>query len=51
MPPDRSESSTPLKLAGFTDGLRYVDIAHQSLAQMQGLMAQYPLGLGFGQWL
>jgi uncharacterized protein YyaL (SSP411 family) len=38
-----------LKLAGFTNELRYVDIAHQALAQMQGMMAQYPLG--FGQWL
>jgi uncharacterized protein YyaL (SSP411 family) len=38
-----------LKLAGFTEDLRYVDIAHQALAQMQPMMAQYPLG--FGQWL
>ena len=38
-----------LKLAGFTNELRYVDIAHQALAQMQGMIAQYPLG--FGQWL
>ncbi len=38
-----------LKLAGFTNDLRYVDIAHQALAQMQPMMAQYPLG--FGQWL
>jgi uncharacterized protein len=38
-----------LKLAGFTDDLRYVDIAHQALAQMQPKMSQYPLG--FGQWL
>jgi len=29
--------------------LRYVDIAHQESAQMQPMMAQYPLG--FGQWL
>jgi len=43
-----------LKLAGFTNDLRYVDIARQALAQMQtptggGMMSQYPLG--FGQWL
>ena len=43
-----------LKLAGFTNELRYVDIAHQALAQMQtptggGMMSQFPLG--FGQWL
>ena len=38
-----------LKLAGFTNELRYVDIAHQALAQMQSMVAQYPLG--FGQWL
>jgi uncharacterized protein YyaL (SSP411 family) len=37
------------KLAGFTNDLRYVDIARQALAQMQGMLAQYPLG--FGQWL
>jgi uncharacterized protein YyaL (SSP411 family) len=37
------------KLAGFTNELRYVDFAHRALAQMQGMMAQYPLG--FGQWL
>ena len=42
------------KLAGFTHELRYVDTAHQALAQMQtptggGMMSQYPLG--FGQWL
>jgi len=41
--------TTLLKLAGFTNDLRYVDIAHQTLAQMQSMMAQYPLG--FGQWL
>jgi uncharacterized protein YyaL (SSP411 family) len=38
-----------LKLAGFTTELRYVDIARQALAQMESMMAQYPLG--FGQWL
>jgi uncharacterized protein YyaL (SSP411 family) len=41
--------TTLLKLAGFTNELRYVDIAHQALAQMQPMMSQYPLG--FGQWL
>jgi uncharacterized protein YyaL (SSP411 family) len=41
--------TTLLKLAGFTNELHYVDIAHQALAQMQPMMAQYPLG--FGQWL
>jgi uncharacterized protein YyaL (SSP411 family) len=46
--------TTLLKLAGFTNGTRYVDIAHQALVQMQsptggGMMSQYPLG--FGQWL
>jgi hypothetical protein len=43
-----------LKLAGFTNEMFYVEIAHQALAQMQtptsgGMMSQYPLG--FGQWL
>ncbi len=38
-----------LKLGGFTNDLRYVDIAHQALVQTQPLMAQYPLA--FGQWL
>jgi uncharacterized protein YyaL (SSP411 family) len=41
--------TTLLKLAGFTKDLRYVDIAHQALAQMQPMLSQYPLG--FGQWL
>jgi uncharacterized protein YyaL (SSP411 family) len=46
--------TTLLKLADFTNDLRYVDTAHQALAQMQtptggGMMSQYPLG--FGQWL
>jgi hypothetical protein len=31
-----------LKLAGSTNDLCYVDIAHQALAQMQGMMTQYP---------
>jgi uncharacterized protein YyaL (SSP411 family) len=63
-PRDLQDNATPsgnamavtalLKLAGFTNDLRYVDIAHQALAQMQpptggGMMSQYPLG--FGQWL
>ena len=38
-----------LKLAGLTNELRYVDIAHEALAQMQPMMSQYPLG--FGQWI
>lgn len=38
-----------LKLAGLTNDPRYVDIAHQALAQMKLMMAQYPLG--FCQWL
>jgi uncharacterized protein YyaL (SSP411 family) len=42
-------ATTLLKLAGFTNELRTVDIAHQALAQMQPMMSQYPLG--FGQWL
>jgi uncharacterized protein YyaL (SSP411 family) len=41
--------TTLLKLAGFTNDLRYVEIAHKALAQMQSMMSQYPLG--FGQWL
>jgi uncharacterized protein YyaL (SSP411 family) len=41
--------TTLLKLAGFTNELRYGDVAHQALAQIQPMMAQYPLG--FGQWL
>jgi uncharacterized protein YyaL (SSP411 family) len=58
-PRDVQDNATPsgnamavtalLKLAGFTNDLRYVNIAHQALAQMQPLMSQYPLG--FGQWL
>ncbi|MGD8904965.1 MAG: hypothetical protein PVI67_15485 [Anaerolineae bacterium] len=58
-PRDLQDNATPsgsamaitalLKLAGFTNELRYVDIAHQALAQIQGMMSQYPLG--FGQWL
>jgi hypothetical protein len=58
-PRDLQDNATPsgnamavtalLKLAGLTHGLRYVDIARQALAQMQPMLAQYPLG--FGQWL
>jgi len=58
-PRDLQDNATPsgnamavtalLKLAGLTNDLRYVDIAHQALAQMQPMMAQYPMG--FGQWL
>jgi uncharacterized protein YyaL (SSP411 family) len=58
-PRDLQDNATPsgnamaatalLKLAGFTNEMRYVDIAHQALEQMQGMMVQYPLG--FGQWL
>ncbi len=58
-PRDLQDNATPsgnamavtalLKLAGFTNDLRYVDIAHQALAQMQSMLSQYPLG--FGQWL
>jgi uncharacterized protein YyaL (SSP411 family) len=38
-----------LKLAGFANELRAVDIAHQALAQVQPMMSQHPLG--FGRWL
>jgi uncharacterized protein YyaL (SSP411 family) len=58
-PRDLEDNATPsgnakaatalLKLAGSTNDLRYVDVAHQALAQMQPMMAQY--SLGFGQWL
>jgi uncharacterized protein YyaL (SSP411 family) len=58
-PRDLQDNATPsgnamavtalLKLAGFTNELRYVDMAHQAPVQMQPMMAQYPLG--FGQWL
>jgi uncharacterized protein YyaL (SSP411 family) len=58
-PRDLQDNATPsgnamaatalLKLAGFTNEMRYVDLARQELEQMQGMMAQYPLG--FGQWL
>ena len=52
-PRDLQDNATPssyamavtalLKLAGFTNDMRYVDITHQALAQMQTMMAQYPL--------
>jgi uncharacterized protein YyaL (SSP411 family) len=58
-PRDLQDNATPsgsamavtalLKLAGFTNDLRYADVAHQALADVQGMLAQYPLG--FGQWL
>jgi hypothetical protein len=58
-PRDLQDNATPsgnamavtalLKLAGFTNDPRYVDIAHGALAQMQSMMARHPLG--FGQWL
>jgi uncharacterized protein YyaL (SSP411 family) len=58
-PRDLQDNATPsgnamavtalLRLAGFTNQLRAIDIAHQALAQMQPMMRQYPLG--FGQWL
>jgi uncharacterized protein YyaL (SSP411 family) len=58
-PRDLQDNATPsgnamavtalLKLAGFTNDLRYVDIAHESLASLQPMLSQYPLG--FGQWL
>jgi uncharacterized protein len=58
-PRDLQDNATPsggamattvlLKLAGLTNELRYVEIAHEALAQVQPMMAQYPLG--FGQWL
>jgi uncharacterized protein YyaL (SSP411 family) len=58
-PRDLQDNATPsgnamattvlLKLAGLTNEVRNVDIAHEALAQMESMMAQYPLG--FGQWL
>jgi uncharacterized protein YyaL (SSP411 family) len=58
-PRDLQDNATPsgnamavtvlLKLAGLTNDLSYVEIAHQALAQMQPMLPQYPLG--FGQWL
>ena len=58
-PRDLQDNATPsgnamavtalLKLAGLSDETRYVDLAHETLAQIQPMMAQFPLG--FGQWL
>jgi uncharacterized protein YyaL (SSP411 family) len=58
-PRDLQDNATPsgnamtttalLKLAGFTNELRTIDITHQVLAQRQPMMSQSPLG--FGQWL
>lgn len=58
-PRDLQDNATPsgnamavtalLKLAGLSSEPRYVELAHQTLAQIQPMMAQYPLG--FGQWL
>ena len=58
-PRDLQDNATPsgsamavtvlLKMGGFTNELRYVDIAHKALAQMQSTLARYPLS--FGQWL
>ena len=49
LPGNAMAATTLLKLAGFTNEIRYVDISHQALAQMQPMMGQYPLA--FGQWL
>jgi uncharacterized protein YyaL (SSP411 family) len=58
-PRDLQDNATPsgnamaatvlLKLAGRTNEVRYVDIAHEALTQTEPMMAQYPLG--FGEWL
>ncbi len=58
-PRDLQDNATPsgnamaatalLKLAALSTELYYVNIAHEALAQMQPLLARYPLG--FGQWL
>jgi uncharacterized protein YyaL (SSP411 family) len=58
-PRDLQDNATPsgnatavtvlLKLAGFTNDLRYADIAQHALAQVGSMMARHPLG--FGQWL
>jgi uncharacterized protein YyaL (SSP411 family) len=57
-PRDLQDNTTPsgnavavtilLKLAGFMNELCYVDLTHATLAQMQVLMARYPLGVGQG---
>jgi uncharacterized protein YyaL (SSP411 family) len=58
-PRDLQDNATPsgnamavtalLKLAGLSNEIRYVHLAHEALTQIQPMMAQYPLG--FGQWL
>jgi hypothetical protein len=58
-PRDLQDNATPscnamtitalLEMAGLTNEVRSVEIAHEALAQMESMMAQYPLG--FGQWL
>jgi uncharacterized protein YyaL (SSP411 family) len=58
-PRDLQDNATPsgnamaavvlLKLAGFTADTGFAGRAHESLAQLQSVMAQHPLG--FGQWL
>ena len=58
-PRDLQDNATPsgnamaitalLKLAGLSGNTHYTDLSHQALAQVQSLMAQYPLS--FGQWL
>jgi hypothetical protein len=58
-PRDLQDNATPsgnamavtalLKLTGLSNDVRYVDLAHETLTQVQPIMAQYPLG--FGQWL
>jgi uncharacterized protein YyaL (SSP411 family) len=55
-PRDLQDNATPsgnamavtalLKVASFTNDMRYVDIAHQALEQMQPMMAHYPPGFG-----
>jgi uncharacterized protein YyaL (SSP411 family) len=41
--------TTLSRLGGLSNEPRYLELAHQALAQMQPLMARHPLG--FGQWL
>jgi uncharacterized protein YyaL (SSP411 family) len=58
-PRDLQDNATPsgnamavtvlLKLAGFTNDTRLLEVAHQALAQIQPMTARHPLG--FGQWL
>jgi uncharacterized protein YyaL (SSP411 family) len=42
-------TSVLLKLGGLAVELRHAELARETLASMQSMMAQYPLG--FGQWL